>query len=135
MSLPRFLVTTSWVLCGFLLATHLQSWGAVWVIIGFLTGGTVAFIITWFLLLGRLLLFFPLPICRNGKCSRFGKDYVWKKGTIYGWEKWGKYRYKCKCGDQYVRQATKFMIVASDGSIHPYKKLVGFRHWEDDGEK
>src|SRR5712692_4443927 len=42
-------------------------------------------------LVGRLRLFFPFPLCRQGKCYRFGRDYVWRLGTLFGYEGKGIY--------------------------------------------
>ncbi len=59
-------------------------------------------------------------------------DYVWKRGTIYGWQGGGEYHYRCRCGDVYVRKGKQFMVCFPDGSRQTYKKLSGFRRWEDD---
>ena len=56
----------------------------IWVfgILGFVAG----LILTRAVLIGRLRLFFPFPLCRQGKCYRFGQDYVWRLGTLFGYE-------------------------------------------------
>ena len=132
LTLPRLLGTTFWIVCGMLLALYLgKSWGVVGNCIGFTIGLAGVILFTWLILLGRILLFLPFPPCRQGKCHRLG-DYVWRQGTIYGWEKWGVYSYRCKCGDYYVRDRKRFMQLLSDGTKQPYKKLIGFRKWADD---
>src|SRR5258708_290639 len=110
LTLPRLLMITFWIGCGATVALSLiNTWGVIAAFIGFVLGVTGGITITWAITLGRILLFFPLPLCRQGKCQRFGKDYVWRKGTVYGKCKWGVYLYKCRCGDQYLRRGKKFM--------------------------
>jgi hypothetical protein len=133
LTLPRFLVATSWFLCGALFWVALKRpWGVPGFYVAAIVGGIVGMFLTWAVLWGRLLLLFPLPLCRQGKCRSIGRDYVWRLGTIYGFEGEGVYRYKCACGDQYVRQGKKFMELLGNGTTRPYKRLVGFRHWADD---
>ena len=81
---------------------------------------------------GGLLLFFPLPFCRRGKCQAFGQDYIWRLGTLFGYETKGTYSYKCACGDIYIRNGARFMELLPDGTRRPYKRLVDFREWADD---
>ena len=132
LTLPRLLVTGFWVACGMLLAMYLgKLWGIGGYCIGFVVGIVAAFLFTWIIILGRVLLFLPFPPCRNGKCNRLG-EYVWQQGTIYGWTKWGVYSYRCKCGDYYIRDRKRFMQLLSDGTKQPYKKLIGIREWADD---
>ena len=132
LTLPRFLGATFWIFCGTELAIFLgKSWSVLGYTVGFLVGSIGAFTLTWAILLGHILLFFPFPTCRQGRCNCIA-DYVWKKGTIYGWEKGGVYRYRCKCKDQYIRHGKKFMEVLPDGTRRSYKKLVGFRKWADE---
>lgn len=131
LTLPRFLVTTSWIFCGVALGFLLgQSWGVAGFSIGLILGIAIAFLLTWLVLLGRLLVFFPFPPCAHGKCHRF-RDFYWRKGTIYGWEG-GVYRYKCRCGDEYIRRGRMWMKVLANDSTQPYKRLIGFRRWADD---
>jgi hypothetical protein len=99
--------------------------------VGFPLGFSGAVLATWAILLGRIVLLFPFPICREGKCRGLN-GYVWKKGTLYGSKKGGLYRYRCRCGREYVRKGRKFMEVGSEGVAQPYKKLTGFREWTDD---
>lgn len=135
MTLPRLLVTTSWIGCGALLAKDMgTAWGPVGYCFGFALGFIGAFVLTWAFLLGRFLLFFPFPSCQRGKCNRVA-DYVWKKGSIYGYEKGGIYRYKCRCNDEYIRRGKRFLEVLPDGTARPYKRLIGFRKWADDLKK
>ena len=132
LTLPRLLVTALWMFCGALLALEFhRSLGASGYIVGFVVGFAGSFLLTWGVLLGRILLLFPFPICRQGKCRGLGA-FVWKRGTIYGWEGEGSYRYKCKCGDQYIRRGGQFIQVLPGGKEQPYKKLVSFRTWADE---
>jgi|SRR5580658_5407114 hypothetical protein len=133
LTLPRLLGWAFWIICGTLLGLALErTWGKLGFFVGFVVGMMGGVIVLWAVLLGRLLLWFPLPICRRGRCHRFGKDYEWRSGTIYGWEGKGLYLYVCKCGDKYIRRAGRFMEVLPDGTRRPYQKLVGFRRWADD---
>lgn len=100
-------------------------------LVGFPLGFFAAIFVTWAALIGRIALLYPFPLCRMGQCQGFGQ-YVWMRGTIYGYEGSGTYRYRCKCGDEYVRRGRKFMYVPIDGSEVPYKKVVGFQKWADD---
>jgi hypothetical protein len=99
--------------------------------IGYIIGVLVVLIVLWLILLGHVVLFFPFTSCRQGKCHGI-EDYRWYIGTIYGRVSCGTYRYRCRCGDEYVRQGNRFMEVLPDGTKRPYKKLVGFRKWADD---
>lgn len=131
MTLPRLIITGVWIGAGVSLASYCgNSWGAFGYAVGFAVGLGVAITLTWLFFLGRILVFFPFPICRNGKCRSI-RDYVWKKGTVYGWEG-GVYQYKCRCGERYVRKRRQFLEVLPDGTIRPYKKLTRFRRWTDD---
>jgi hypothetical protein len=133
LTLPRFLMATIWFICGGFLGVALKKpWGRPGFYIGCLIGTIGGMILTWAILTGRLLLFFPLPPCRQGKCHRLGTDFVWKKGRILGYEGKGIYHYKCRCGDEYLRKGKKFLELLPDGTRRPYKMLVGFRQWADD---
>ena len=103
-------------------------------------------LITWTVLLSRLLLFFPFPMCQKGKCHSID-DYSWSMGSYFGKMRWGVYWYKCQCGDEYLRRGKRFMKFIPEvvvppspwfninkGTTRPYKKLVGFRKWADDTE-
>ena len=132
LTLPRLLVTASWICCGALGALLLKGpWGTIGAVVGFILGISGAFLLTWGFLLGRTLLLFPFPPCRQGRCARY-KDFTWKRGTIYGRQSDGTYLYRCKCGDQYLREGRRFVAILSDGTRQPYKKLVAFRTWIDD---
>jgi hypothetical protein len=133
LTLPRLLIAVFWSDCGALLWFALRKplgRPGIWVfgILGFVAG----VIITRAVLIGRLRLFFPFPLCRQGKCYRFGQDYVWRLGTLFGYEVKGIYLYRCRCGDMYLREGKRFMALLPDDTTRPYKKLVGFRKWEDD---
>jgi hypothetical protein len=133
LTLPRLLIAMFWALCGGLLWLAFRTpWGKpgyyVFALVGFIAG----LIITRAFLVGRLRMFFPFPLCRQGKCYRFGQDYVWRLGTLFGYETRGIYLYRCSCGDMYIREGKRFMSLLPDDTTRPYKKLVGFRKWEDD---
>jgi hypothetical protein len=122
-----------WALCGGLLWLAFRTpWGnlgyCAFALVGFIAG----LIITRAFLVSRLRLFFPFPLCRQGKCYRFGQDYVWRLGTLFGYETKGIYLYRCRCGDMYIREGKRFISLLPDDTTRPYKKLVGFRKWEDD---
>lgn len=133
LTLPSLLIATFWCLCGGLLWLAIRRpWGKTgyWIFAFF--GLAAGLIITRAVLIGRLRLFFPFPLCRQGKCYRFGQDYVWRLGTLFGYEGKGIYLYRCRCGDMYIREGKRFMALLPDDTTLPYKKLVGFRRWEDD---
>ena len=136
LTLPRLFGWAFCFVCGGFLGLALRSsWGWTGFVVGFLLGTSAGICVLWGVLLGRLLVFFPLPICRQGKCRGLGKDFVWETGTIYGYQGKGVYRYKCGCGDQYVRRGNRFMEFLSDGTTRPYKKLVGLRKWADERDQ
>jgi hypothetical protein len=91
----------------------------------------IASILTWAIWLGRILFFYPFPFCRRGKCHSI-EDYRWYIDAIFGRVGRGVYLYKCKCGDEYIREGKRFMEILPDGTKRPYKKLVSFRKWADD---
>jgi hypothetical protein len=131
LNFPKLLVTAFWILCGAVLAIQLRrAWGIAGYIVGFPVGFTGALMLTWAVLVGRILVLFPLPVCRRGKCRGF-RQYTWRKGTIRGWEEWGVYLYRCKCGDLYIRRGRQFIQLLPDGKERPYKKLVAFQTWAD----
>ena len=133
LTVPRLLIAMFWSLCGGLLWLAIRRpWGKTgyWVFAFF--GLAAGLIIIRPVLIGRLRLLFPFPLCRRGKCYRFGQDYVWRLGTLFGYEGKGIYLYGCRCGDMYIREGKRFMALLPDDTTLPYKKLVGFRKWEDD---
>ena len=88
-------------------------------------------LLIWVLTLGNLLLRFPFPPCRQGRCRTIDA-YTWIRGRIYGREKWNTYHYWCRCGDEYVREGKRFFQVLPDGTKKPYMMLAGFQKWEND---
>jgi len=136
LTLPRFFLVTFLIGGGALLARYTgRSFGIVGYCGGFLVG--VGGVLCLFLAVlqifrGGIALFYPCPSCRRGPCRRYG-DYVWRVGSFYGYERWRVWRFKCRCGDQYIFDGTHFREILSDGTTRPYKKLGGFRKWVDDG--
>ena len=122
LTLPRLLVTAIWIASGVAISSLLgRIWGTSGYVLGFLAGILSAFILTWLTVLSRNVLLLPFPICRRGKCQG-RRGYVWKRGSIYGREQGGIFRYRCKCGDEYIRDGNRFMEVLSDGTTRPYKR-------------
>jgi len=132
------------IVCTMLLGDFLKiSCGTGW--ISYAIAFFAIYFLSWAFLLGRILLFFPFPVCRKGKCNSID-DYSWFHGTFFGKCKWGVYWYKCHCGDQYLRRGKRFLFIPEPknppspwvdirkGTTRPYKKLVGFRKWADDTE-
>src|SRR6266481_908958 len=66
------------------------------------------------------------PITNNRPWRR------WRLGTVYGYEVKGIYLYRCRCRDIYIREGKRFMALLADDTTRLYKKLAGFRKWEDD---
>lgn len=131
LTLPRLLGTAVWIACGVILSSLLgRAWGIFGYAVGFLAGFSGAFLLTWLILVTLSVLLKPWPECQRGKCRTF-RGYVWKRGSIYGWEKGGIFRYRCKCGDEYVRKGDRFLQVLSDGTMHPYKRYERGK-WVDD---
>lgn len=132
LTLPRMLMTALWIDSGGWVALQLHRWfGFIGYIVGFPLGFFAAVFVTLAILIGRIALLYPFPLCRMGQCHGFGQ-YVWMRGTIYGYERGGRYRYGCECSDEYVRRGRKFLSVLADGTEVPLKKLVGFRKWAHD---
>lgn len=138
LTLPRMLVTTLWMLAGAFLAIQLHrfwivngfDFGPAAYVVGFVVGFAGAVVLTWAIIRVRVHVFFSYPTCRQGLCSGI-ECYAWPKGTIYGRVR-GGYLYRCKCGEQYIRDGRKFMSVGPEGARMPYKKLIGFHKWADD---
>jgi hypothetical protein len=129
---PRFLVLVFWVAISQAAGLHGKErfgWGGyfLWFIVVF----SILILLTWALLLGRILIFYPFPKCKSGKCCKLN-DYTWRKGAIFGYEGSGNYEYRCKCGDYLTRIHKRFFTKLPDGTLKPFKKLTGFRRWEDD---
>ena len=96
------------------------------------------FLLLWAYKLILILLLFPFPECKQGKCQGINK-YHWQPGMVYGkcnlnygWRRWRWHHYWCSCGDHYVRIGRKFMSVTEDFETTPYKRVQGFRTWVDD---
>ena len=133
LTLPRLLWATLWAFLGAWIWIALKRpWGRIGFLLFSILGAVIGCAIAYVLLMRRLRLFFPLPFCRHGKCQVFGRDYVWRLGTLFGYETKGTYCYKCACGDVYIRKGTRFMELLPDGTRRPYKRLVSFRQWADD---
>lgn len=133
-------------ICAALLYRYLRESFGLGNGIAVLVAFCVVYVGTWVALMGRILLFFPFPLCRKGKCQSID-DYSWFHGTFFGKCSWGLYWYSCHCGDQYLRRGKRFMefipevtdpptpwVDIRKGKTRPYKRLVGFRQWSDDGE-
>lgn len=117
--------------CGAILSILFgRASGVFGYMIGFLAGFSGAFLLTWVILVTLNVLLKPWPECRSGQCRTF-RGYVWKRNSIYGWEKGGIFRYRCKCGDEYVRDGNRFLQVLSDGTTRPYKRYEDGK-WVDD---
>jgi hypothetical protein len=133
LTVPRLLIATFWSDVGaFLWFALRKPLGQPGIRVFGILGFAIGLLITRAILVGRLQLLFPLPSCRQDKCHRFGQDYVWRLGTLFGYESRGIYLYRCRCGDTYIRKGKRFMSLLPDESMRPYKKLVGFRTWVDD---
>jgi hypothetical protein len=144
-TLPRLLAIQAVITCGALIGMLLCRWtGTPIESLGFYVSSVLSclilIIILWVFILGRLLLFYPLPICRNGKCCGY-KEYSWSTMSIYGRMQWGHYLY--------LRHHKKFIeIVApepsdsqfgewipiTEANIRAYKRLSKFRNWIDDSD-
>jgi hypothetical protein len=125
----RFICLVLWGEVGVLLAFNLGYYFGIanlWVLIP--VSLLLVFSLIWAFILCRLLLLFPFPPCQNGKCHDI-TDYEWPIGLIFGRVKWGVYRYRCRCGDEYIREGRVFYLLQSDGSKKPYMALTGFRKW------
>lgn len=124
----RFLRTVSIMMVGMFLASVFGGPrdAAFWIAAPFSVVLVCLFL--WAVSLSRLLLFFPFPSCRNGRCRGISA-YYWSLGTTYGRERWGVYRYRCCCGDEYIREGKRFFFVRPDGSKQPYMTLTDFRTW------
>jgi hypothetical protein len=131
-SIGRFLAIGCWIGLGFGLARLFERLGLVRVSTAIqLVAILLVFLFVWAVSIGRLLLFFPFPSCCNGKCRDI-TAYEWRIGYIYGRKEWGVYHYRCRCGDEYIREGKRFLRVLPDGSKEPYMILTGFRKWEKD---
>ncbi len=96
-----------------------------------MAGFAGAYLLSWAALLTLNVLLKPWPECRQGRCRSF-RDYVWMRGTVFGWEKGGRFRYRCKCGDEYLRDGRKFLRVLGDGTTRGYKRYECGVGWMDD---
>ncbi len=138
MTLPKLLVVIWWCASGFLMgAVWHEHLGVIGACAGFLLGFTGALLLSlgigWALwkLFGFL---FSFPPCRRGTCLQYS-DYMWRRGTFFGWEKWRKWLFRCRCGDLYIFDGNRFFEVLPDNALRPYKRLSGFRKWDNDGNR
>lgn len=134
LTLPRLFLVTFFIGGGVLVAQYAgRSFGVFGYCGGFLAGVAGAFcffLAAVQLFRGLVVLFFPCPPCRCGTCRSYG-DYVWRVGSFYGYERWRVWRFRCRCGDQYVFDGVNLRLVLADGTSQPYKKMAGFRRWVD----
>ncbi len=126
----RFLVLFGWFAAGSIMAKTLNRFAGISMLIGTTLSVLFILLLLWAISVGRLLIFFPFPPCRQKKCNSIS-DYTWIMGRIYGREKWGVYRYWCMCDDEYIRQGKRFMQV-SDDTEQSYMILDSFRNWQID---
>lgn len=87
-----------------------------------ITGPVLAFVgivVLWGCMLARITVFYPFPMCINHVCRSIS-DYDWPMGTLFGRSGWGVYRYKCSCGDEYVRRGRQFFRVLPSSVEIPY---------------
>ena len=139
-NLPNFLLLCSCAVGGMLCALTARKmfgeYGHVAVGIGSFIGLILGVVGSWTIFFSlvklRVKYFLSLPRCKRDCCYRFGPDYTWRKGTIYGWIDWSQHHFRCKCGDQYLRKGRKFMEVHPDNLLKPYKRLEGWSTWVDD---
>lgn len=125
-------MTTIWIVSGVVVSRIFEKcFGNIGYPLGFLAGFSTAFLLTWLVLVSKYLLLKPFPECRRGKCRTF-RGYIWKRGTIYGREKGGEFRYRCRCGDEYVRSGCRFLLVLKDGTLLPYKRHESGKTWVDE---
>jgi hypothetical protein len=136
MTVGMLLLGIFWCFSGAIGANFLYGYlGVPGYIFGFVAGVAVGYLVSWLIMVARLLLLFPLPLCRRGKCQGYDQ-YYWKVGTVHGWEWWGIHRYRCNCENgEYIRKGKRFMIVLSDGELVPFKCLTGFRRWADGADE
>jgi len=78
------------------------------------------------LLVNKLDKLYPgRPTCRRGKCN--AKDYAFrglKDGCV---------QLQCRCGDNYISSANRFMAVDEAGIVHPFMtRKHMFAHWQKD---
>jgi len=125
----RLLSVICWLALGVVLAEKLNRFMSIsfWVAVPFAV--TFVLLLIWAVSIGWVLLFFPFPSCRKGKCCNIS-DYTWGMGRIYGREKWGVYHYWCRCGDEYIHKGKQFLQVLPDGTKRPYMTRTGFRTWK-----
>ncbi len=129
MTLGMLLLGIFWFFCGLLAHRLGESFGFFGYIVGFVCGAVAGYFVSWIVLVGRLRLFYPLPLCRRGNCQGYDA-YHWPLRTVYGWEWWEIYRYRCNCEDgDYIRKGKQFLMFLPDGETAPFKKLTGFRKW------
>jgi hypothetical protein len=80
------------------------------------------------------IVFDLFPTCKSGKCRGrrdfFGDTALPQREQEGDSSRW--IAYKCQCGDGYLRCGKKFMVLDSERTPHPYKKLIGFHKWADD---
>jgi hypothetical protein len=133
-SVTRLVLAATTVATGLVLGrvvgnTLLASWGFGGRVVGVVICAATLLVLLWAVVLGRILLFFPFPTCRRGRCSTIS-DYAWDMGTLYGKRRWGTYSYTCRCGDRYERVGRTFVAIDPDGSRSVLRRLRGFRTWE-----
>lgn len=132
LTVPRLIGTSIWIACGVMSSFLLgHVFGAFGYVLGFLVAVVAGFLLTWLVLVTLNVWLNSRPDCRRGKCRTF-RDYVWKRGTVYGRERDGTFRYRCRCGDEYVRDGRRLLELLKDGTTRPYKRYKGRGRWVSD---
>jgi hypothetical protein len=103
-----------------------------WILIIF--SNLIIFLVLWLINLFWILIVHPLPLCQNGCCRKM-TDYTWAWGFVFGKEGWRRYRYWCKCGDQYIRKGSILYYVTANGNYQPYMKRIGYHKWIEIADK
>ncbi len=99
--------------------------------LGGLVGFLIGVVVIWAIFVLRLMIAYPLPECKRGVCCGCW-NYHWAAGSLCGLMKWDQHLYWCCCGDSYVRQGRRFLVIIDNETLRPYKKLIGFRRWAKD---
>jgi hypothetical protein len=133
-TLPRALLLQLHIGCAITLSWYLgKTLGFMGYGLGFVLGlaGTfISYLLVLQVLRGLVVIIYSCPPCRQNVCTRF-KDFAWKDGSFYGYEGWRVWRFKCRCGAQYLFDGVNFQDLNQDGSTRPYLKLIRFRTWKD----
>jgi hypothetical protein len=129
MTLIEILLGFLFIVAGSICSRHFGNQFGVWGYILGLIGGFLASFLIIGLVLGFIDYFIHgvprYPSCKKGQCRK-ARDFTIKKINN------DKFGAQCRCGDLYVRQGRRCLIINENGKESNYAIWIPFKGWKKD---